>query len=181
LVEGSLRFDFSGVRVARRWDNSSAYLKGVRRLPTTSAADFCVVLEASDTPVILEVTDYRGYRLGVSGSKQVVKSGALVAETVAKVRDSIAGMLWACARSLDAPNDPAVESIVQHVVNRHDGPPKLQVVFWLEDDVLQPHDASVIATKIETGLRSWLRPKVIVTNKRFEKVSKTPLTWLSVT
>lgn len=131
--------------------------------------------------MILEVTDYRGFRLGVGGSKHAISSGALVAETVAKVRDSIAGMLWACARSMDDALDPAVESVVQHVVNRHDGPPKLQVVFWLEDDVLQPHDARVIATKIETGLRSWLRPKVIVTNKRFEKVSKAPLTWLSVT
>lgn len=181
LHEGSLRFDFSGVKVARRWDGSSAYTRGVRQLPTTSAADFCAVLEANDTPVILEVTDYRGYRLGRGGSKQALSSGDLIAETVAKVRDSVAGMLWACARSLDGAGDPAVESVVRHFVNRHDGHPKLQVIFWLEDDALPPHEASTITTKIEAGLRPWLRPKVIVTNKRLEKEGKMPLAWLSVT
>jgi hypothetical protein len=181
LTEGSLRFAFSGVKVARRWDGTSAYMRGVRRLSTTAAADFCAVLEQNDTPVLVEVTDYRGYRLGVGGSKQVQSSGALIAETVAKVRDSIAGMLWACARSLDAAGDPTVESVVRHIINRHDGPPKLQVVFWLEDDVLQPHEAGTIATQVEAGLRHWLRPKVIVTNKRIEKMARVPLAWLSVT
>lgn len=181
LTEGSLRFSFSGVKTVRRWDGSSAYTQGIRRLSTTAAADFCAILEQNDAPVILEVTDYRGYRLGVGGSKQAQTSGALVAETVAKIRDSVAGMLWACTRSLDAAGDPAVESIVRHIVNRHDGPPKLQVVFWLEDDVLQPHEAATLATQVEAGLRHWLRPKVIVTNKRIEKLSKVPLPWLSVT
>lgn len=181
LTEGSLRFAFSGVKTVRRWDGSSAYRQGIRRLSTTAAADFCAILEQNDAPVILEVTDYRGYRLGASGSKQAQTSGALVAETVAKIRDSVAGMLWACARSLDAAGDPAVESIVRHIVNRHDGPPRLLVVFWLEDDVLQPHEAATLATLVEASLRHWLRPKVIVTNKRIEKLSKVPLPWLSVT
>lgn len=180
LVEGSLRFDFSGVRVARRWDRSSAYERGVRRLPTAAAADFCAILEADNAPVIVEVTDYRGYRLGTGGSKLAISSGALIAETVAKVRDSVAGMVWACGRSLDAAADPVVESVVQHVVNRHDGPPKLQVVFWLEDDALRPQEASTITKQIEAGLKPWLRPKVIVTNKRLEKLTTTPLPWLSV-
>jgi hypothetical protein len=181
LTEGSLRFAFSGVRIARRWDGSSAYKQGLRRLSTTAAADFCAILEQNDTPVLIEVTDYRGYRLGRSGSKHAQSSGALIAETVAKVRDSVAGMLWACARSLDAATDPAVESVVRHIVNRHDGPPRLQVVFWLEDDVLQPQEASTIANQIEAGLRHWLRPKVIVTNKRIEQMARAPLAWLSVT
>ena len=88
---------------------------------------------------------------------------------------------WACDRLLDVDCEPAVESVVRHVVNRHDGPPRLQVIFGLEDDRLQPHEASTIARKIEAGLGKWLRPKVTVTNKRIEKVTKTPLAWLSVT
>jgi hypothetical protein len=181
LVEGSLRFAFSRVRVARRWDGSSAYQQGVRRLRGTSAADFCAILEENNSPVIVEVTDYRGYRLGSGGSRQALLSGDLVDETVAKIRDSVAGMVWACARSLDAASEPAVELIVQHVVNRHDGHPRLQVVFWLEDDVLQPQEAGVLAKKIEASLRPWLRPKIIVTNKRLEGLTATPLAWLSVT
>jgi len=64
---------------------------------STIARDLCcgplAVLETSDTPVIVEVADDRGYRLGAGGSKQAPSSGALIAETVAKVRDSVAGML----------------------------------------------------------------------------------------
>ena len=40
LLEGNLRFEFLRVKVARRWDHSSAYERGVKRLPETSAADF---------------------------------------------------------------------------------------------------------------------------------------------
>jgi hypothetical protein len=181
LVEGTLRFDFISVKLARRWDGSAAYRNGIRRLPTSSAVDFCIILEAEDAPVVLEVTDYRGYRLGETGSKQALSSGALIDEVVAKVRDSVAGMLWACDRSLDAAGDPRIELVTQHLINRQDGPPRLLVVFWLEDDVLQPTEASTIARQIERRLRPWLRSKVIVTNKRLEKASSTPLPWLTVT
>ena len=180
LTEGSLKFLFSDVRVARRWDGSAAYTNGVRKLSATSAADFCAVL-ANDGPVLVEVTDYRGHRLGSGGSRSAIRSGALVDETVAKIRDSVVGILWACARSLDATGDEPVESVAQHLVNRHDGPPKLLVVFWLEDDSLDAQSASVIAQKISTGLRHWLRPKIIVTNKRLESMTSTPLAWLTVT
>lgn len=181
LTEGRLRFDFTRVRIARRWDGSTAYTRGVRRLLATSAADFCAILEDNDTPAIVEVTDYRGYRLGAGGSREAQSSGTLIAETVAKIRDSVAGMVWACARSLDAAGDPAVEEVVRHLVNRQDGPPRLQVIFWIEDDVLQAQEASTIAAKVEAGLRPWLRPKVIVTNKRIERATRAPLPWLSVT
>jgi len=62
LTEGTLHLSFSGVKTVRRWDGSSAYTQGIRRLSTTAAADFCAVLEHNDAPVLLEVTDYRGYR-----------------------------------------------------------------------------------------------------------------------
>jgi hypothetical protein len=179
--EGKLRFDFSGVRIVRRWDKSAAYENGLRKLSTAGAVDFCAILQAQDAPVVLEVTDYRGYRLGGKGSKHALSSGQLIEETATKVRDSIAGMLWACARSLDTANDPRIELVTQHLVNRQDGPPRLLVVFWLEEDSLQPMEASTIAQQVERRLRPWLRPKVIVTNKRLEKASSTPLPWLTVT
>src|SRR5258706_15749413 len=94
ITEGSLQFDFDHVRMVRKWDGSSAYVRGIRRLATSSAADFLVILEADSTPVILEVTDYRGYRLGQGGSRAALTSGDLINEVVSKVRDSVAGLLW---------------------------------------------------------------------------------------
>lgn len=183
LTEQALSFRFSGARIARRWDGSRAYLHGLARTGTmrppegTKATDFCAVLERADRPVLMEVTNYR---LAHGGSRTVIGSGALARETADKLRDSVAGIVWASRRGLDAASESPIEEVARRLTNRAGSHPKLLAVLWLEDPRLDVFLARNLEQQIEREIRSHLQAKVVVTNRALQGRVADPFDWLAV-
>lgn len=165
--ERDLRFTFNVARLVR-WDGHVAFRSGVGQVQTSRAADLCVVLN-DGTAVVFEVTDYRGHRVA---ARRAVGSGQLVDETAEKVRDSLAGLIWAAFRPLG--QEPWFDSLVGSFVNRRRS--KLTVVLWVEG--VDAAVASVLGVEIESRLSPAILAKVIVTNRALEAGSRHSLDWV---
>jgi hypothetical protein len=167
--EGSLRFAFDDEWRGLKWDREPAYLAGIQRLPGTKAVDFVGVRQSR--PWFIEITDFRSRRIE---TKHQLTTGQLVDEVVCKVRDTLAGLVWACGR---APHDERMLALLSSaLVNRHE---KVPVVVWLEGDrVPDPAQRSTLKREIERRLR-WLNPKVLVTCRSLAE--EAPLPGITVT
>lgn len=168
-VENGLRFAFDDDWQVLKWDEHRAYLDGLQKIPGTTAVDFFGLYIGA--PWFIEVKDFRGYRIE---NKNRLSSGDLAKEVACKVRDTLAAMAWACART---PIDPGeLARFLRALVNRAE---KVPVVLWLEEDRLAaPVSASVLAEAIKLEL-AWLNAKVIVANRKL--VRERPIHGLAVT
>lgn len=153
--EGDLQFAFDDGWNVLKWDAHGAYIDGLQRFSGTKAVDFFGLYLGA--PWFIEVKDFRGHRIA---NKDRLKSGELAREIAEKVRDTIAGMVWACNRApLDAGQ---VSKFVEPILDRS---AKLFVVLWLEEDrPADPAAASMLQEKIRREL-SWLNPRVLVANR----------------
>lgn len=169
IDEGRLRFAFDDEWVGVKWDRHPAYAEGIQRLPGTKAVDFVGIRQSR--PWFLEVTDFRDHRIE---TKHQLTTGQLVDEVVCKVRDTLAGLVWACGRSTD--DERVLAQLVGALANRNE---KVPVVLWLEGDrVPDPAQRSALKREIERRLR-WLNPKVLVTCRSL--ATDSPLPGLTVT
>lgn len=172
FYEGDLELRFPDEARVLRWDADAAYLRGLQRRANTKAVDFCL-LTPTGQPVLLELSDLRGYRIE---NKAHLVSGGMALEVAQKVRDSLSGMIWACERGLT--EFDRFERLVHRFVNRAQ---KLRVVLWLEEDHSpDPGSADALGSAIRGRLRSWLNAQVIVTSRELEQQTNHPLEWLEV-
>jgi hypothetical protein len=156
VIESRLefRFDDSWLHMCK-WDDSPAFQEGLKKLQTSAAVDF-VGLHGSE-PYFIEVKNFRDHRIA---NKRRLTSGELVAEVADKVRDSLAGLVWAMERRCQTPD---LAALVRHVFAARS---KCKVVLWLEEDPQpRPADRSMLAEAIKRRLR-WLEPHVAVISRR---------------
>jgi hypothetical protein len=153
--EGDLRFTFDEDWRVLKWDGHGAYLGGLQLFQGTKAVDFFGLYIGA--PWFIEVKDFRGYRIQ---NKERLTGGELAREVASKVRDTLAGKIWACDRApLD---DCELRDFVRPLVNRGQ---KVPVVLWLEEDrAPDPPAASALAEAIKREL-AWLNPRVIVLSR----------------
>ncbi|AKT38729.1 hypothetical protein [Chondromyces crocatus] len=162
-------FDDEAWRILK-WDAHHAYVDGFGRLRETKAIDFFGPYLDS-RPWLIEVKDFRASRIE---NKTRLSSGDLAREVAAKVRDTVAGMVWACDRPLL--DDGQLRTFVEPLVARAG---KVAVVLWLEEDrPASPAAASALAEAIKRELR-WLNPKVVVLNRELARTN--PIQGLVVT
>ncbi len=166
--EGALRFIFDENWHVLKWDAHRAFLSGIHKLEGSKAVDFLGV--HVEDPMFIEVKDFRGYH---HENKERLSTGDLVREVAAKVRDSLAGLIWACDR--DELDEGELRLLVEKLMCRG---VKVRVVLLLEEDrALTPPSASALGESIRRGLK-WLNPKVIVASQSL--LADKPLSGLSV-
>jgi hypothetical protein len=165
FTEGALEVEIADVFAWVRWDQAAAYRQGLQKMTGTKAVEAIVVHDDGDA-LYLEIKDFRRHRIA---NKRRLTSGELVAEVAAKVRDSLAGLVWSCGRTFAGEDHT-------RLVQRLRTATKPLVVLWLEDDVpARPADAATLAAAIRSTLRPWLNARVIVTSTRLEAESRVPL------
>jgi hypothetical protein len=152
--EGFVRFTFGRDWNVIKWDGEPAYRKGIGALADTRAVDFVALLRSE--PWLIEVKDFRDHRIENKGK---LSSGLLARQVAEKVRDTLAGMLWACGRKAIDPGH--MPTFVHRFINREK---KLPVVLWLDEDIPPtPAYASNLAESLRKEL-IWLNAHVIVTS-----------------
>ena len=172
FTEDNLELRFPDDAEVMHRDVDAAYHQGLRRRAGTKAVDFGFLTPAGH-PVLLEVSDLRGYRIE---NKSHLARGGMAQEVAQKVRDSLAGMIWACERDLTAFD--RFERLVYRFVNRER---KLKIVLWLEEDrPADPGSADALRSAIGGRLRSGLNAQVVVTSRELEQQTAHPLGWLEV-
>lgn len=167
--ESRLRFVFGDAwSLVIKWDDHSSFKNGLCKFGETKGIDFLGVLLGE--PKFIEVKNFCGYRIQ---NKRRLSSGELVREVGAKVRDSIASLVWVQGRAHLHASD--VEQFIQTMFGWKG---KVSVVLWLEDDQpLTPAEASQMENQLRRELR-WLNPKVVVTCRAL--VERQPLPELAV-
>lgn len=157
-VENNLRFVFDDGWTVLKWDEHRAYVDGLQPHQGTKAVDF-VGLRLQATPWFIEVKDPRGHRIEY---KPQLADGSLVKAVAEKVRDTIAGLVWAHQRALLGRDElmPFVRALFQREPRA-----RAFVVLWLEQDrPLRPDEATALQDALKREL-SWLNPKVLVVNR----------------
>lgn len=164
FIESRLCFEFGAPwNPVVHWDAHPAYRRGLHGYQSTAAVDFLALY--GSCPTLIEVKNFRDYRIE---NKSKFSSGSLAKDVADKVRDTIAGAVWA----RDRPHDErTLGQILRHVF----GPKtRYDVVLWLEEDLeREPAEREALVQRIEQRLR-WLNPHVIIRNRA------TPLPGLSV-
>lgn len=155
IPEEDLRFDFGEPwSVVIKWDEHPAFVHGLRRQQSTRGVDFFGLCGAD--PYFIEVKDFRRYRIENKGR---LNSGDLAAEVSCKVRDTLAGAVWACGRAGD---DPQIGTVLRHVFASR---VKCRVALWLEEDLpREPASRGWLEDQIKRHLR-WLNPHVRVLSR----------------
>jgi hypothetical protein len=163
IVEGALEFTFPNSWHVIQYDKHPDYKK-IECLDGTKAVDFVVVhREKSETLYLIEVKDFRGYRIK---NKARLSDGKLAMEVGHKVRDTLAGIIGGYRGGNDTDWKPVMEQLAAL------GRP-IKVVLWLEEDaraVSRPprrgkQQHSVVIDDLKKRLR-WLTTKVFVASLR---------------
>ena len=164
VTEGAIVLELDAARCLK-WDDHPAFAQGVKRLGHTKAVDVCAEVDGEGA-VFIELKDFRAAR---AENAERLESGALAREVAHKVRDSLAGLVWACDRGFaDGFDERMVRAFLQK--------PKAFVVLWLEED--RTSDVTVLQSAIRSALKPHIESKVVVTSTLLEKQSETPLPWL---
>lgn len=169
--EQGIELRFLGATVVR-WDAHAAFLRGLQRLTTTKAVDFAL-LAPDERVVLIELKDFRAHRVE---NRRRLTGGELAREVADKVRDTLAGMTWACGRGHA---DRDVLKVTSGFYRRDTKP--LVVVLWLDrDDVAQAAEASTLQKEIARHLRSYVHAKVVVTSLRLREhaLSRVEFGWI---
>lgn len=155
FVESGLQFSFAAPWMhVHQWDRLPAFTEGLGKVQSTRAVDF-IGLHGSDL-YFVEVKSFREHRIE---NKTKFTSGTLAAQIAGKVRDTMAGLVWAMERGHDS---AALAPLLRHVFV---GKSRCRVVFWLEEDRQPgPADRSVLGEAIKQRLR-WLNPHVSVRSR----------------
>ncbi len=173
FTEGRLHFAFDDDWNVVKWDRHVAYTGGIHRLPGTKAVDFVGIHHSK--PYFIEVTDFREHRID---TKHQLTTDQLVDEVADKVRDTLAGVIWACRRPALDQGDLLVP-LVGALVDQRQRSEKAAVIVWLERDAPSSEpELSTLEGRIKQRLR-WLNPKVLVTNRSVAE--RKPLPGLAVT
>lgn len=154
--ESRLTFCFdTSWRIVYQWEELPSFKEGIAKLASAKPVDF-IGLHGSD-PYFIEVKNFCGYRIE---NKRKFTSGTLATDIADKVRDTLAGLVWAMERGHDSAE---LAPLLRQVFSAKS---KCKVVFWLEEDPQShPADRSALAEAIKARL-SWLKPHVIVRSRR---------------
>jgi hypothetical protein len=166
--EGKLRFTFDDGWKILKWDDHGAYHGGLRRFSETKAVDFFGLYNGA--PWFIEVKDFRQHRIE---NKDRLSTGDLAKEVACKVRDTLAGMSWACKR--EPLDQRELSEFLKPLLNRSE---KVPVVLWIEEDRPPP---AAIASALGEAIRQelvWLNPKVRVTSRVLAPISGLTVTSL---
>jgi hypothetical protein len=159
LIEKPLQFVFDDTWWVIKWDHHPAFKAGLTKIGYTQNVDFVAKLVGA--PFLIEVTDF--ITDPKEGERQR-KSGELVKDTAAKVRDTIASLVWACGRTHLHARD--LEQFVRAMFGWKG---KVSVVLWVEGDPgLDPAEALSLTEELRNELR-WLNPNVLVTSRLLEE------------
>lgn len=169
--ESRLRFEFGDEwSLVFKWDDHDAHVHGLRKFNGTKAVDFVGLHVHGDEPWFIEVKNFSKYRIE---NKRRLDSGELFKEVAAKVRASIASLVWACGR--DERRAADVERFVRAMLAWKG---KVPVILWLEDELLTPEKASKYRDLLQREL-GWLNAHVRVMSR--ELAVKRPLPGVFVT
>jgi hypothetical protein len=166
IEEGALMLEIDSDRVLK-WDEDKAFVEGLKRREGTKAVDICADVDGEDS-VYLELKDFRASAIENKGR---LRSNELAREVAEKVRDTLAGLVWACGRGLGEP-------FHEQLTRRYLETPKALVVLWLEEDGVDIGGANALQDRIRAELKPHIEARVIVTSSLLEKRSNRPLGWL---
>jgi hypothetical protein len=171
ITERHLEFTFGDAWNVLRYDNEDERADGkktghpfyrdqVSRLEGAKAVDF-VGTHGGDTAYLVEVKDFRGYRIR---NKRRITTNELATEIAQKVRDTLAGLV-AAKRNHPAPG--VLGSVAAMLMN-----PKrtIRIVLWLEDDLSHRNlmqwkaEQAVLTDKIKTRI-GWFSSRVLVVDQ----------------
>jgi hypothetical protein len=167
--EGDLELTFDETAwVVVKWDDHPAFQRGLRRQSGTKAIDVAGVL-LEDEPWFFELKDFRGARVENKGRFD----GPLAEEVAGKVRDTMAGVLWAVEREHE---DDSVRRVAKATLARSG---RLTVVLWVEDDT---GPTAAVASALQLAIKRRLRfanAHVLVTSRTLEDPAR-PIPGLEV-
>jgi hypothetical protein len=165
FVEGHLEFKFSDQWHVIKYDGHRDYRRIVKR-DGTKAVDFVAVHGTQPSILyLIEVTDYRGYRIE---EKKRISDGTLAREVAEKVRDTIAGIVGGLQNGNAEDWGIVMERLATPV-------PPIRVVLWLEEDAIPrptgraKNQRSVLIDALEKRLR-WLTTRVVVTSIDYHSI-----------
>ncbi len=162
-IEQRLEFEFQSGWKAVKWDDDAAFRKGLARCSDAKAIDVLATY-GEHTPYLIEVKDPRGYKIQYRDAMTADELAALVA---AKVRDTIAGLVYAQDRE-------KTDHVLVHLKSLlRDRTTRPWVILWLEGIEADPPFATTLTSLIEKKL-SWLKPKVWVTSRKLWKGRELP-------
>jgi len=150
-----------------KWDEHPAFVDGFQALQNTTAVDV-VASVTGEGPVFIELKDFRAAAIA---NKKKFTSGSLAREIAANVRDTLAGLVWACGRGI---SETFHEGLTREFLERR----KAHVILWLETDGFEIAGTLALQDAIRTALKPHIEAKVTVTSTLIEKRSASPLTWL---
>lgn len=163
FTESRLVFRFDDEWAVEQWDAQPAYRAAgaFGSLPGTAACDF-IGWHTSDRFFFFEVKNFTDHH---HDNVERVRGGELALEAASKVRDTMAGMVWARGRDFDrAPLTALLDKGLDALVG--DGSSRVRVVLWVEDrPALSPIAASALATDLKRHLKRWFKiQRVLVTS-----------------
>jgi hypothetical protein len=154
--EQKLRFVFDDSWSVVKYDDHPDYQDRIRRLDETKALDF-VAVYANEVLYLIEVKDFRGYRIK---NRPRVRDAELALEVGQKVRDTIAGIVAAHHRGNTTDWGQAVKRLGANAA-------PVRVLLWLEQDLppgprgRRMNELSVLIDALKQRL-DWLTPRVLV-------------------
>lgn len=156
--EQYLRFEFDDEWQVTKYDSHRDYQK-IQEQTGAKGVDFVGLTPTDgDRLYLVEVKDFRGYRIE---NKRRVKDSQLALEVAQKVRDTLAGIVGAYRAS----SEPEVwQAYARYLAN---AAPPLYVVLWLEEDLSHtPQERSrqkksILGNQLKQRLK-WLTTRVLV-------------------
>jgi hypothetical protein len=156
IQEGFLEFTFDATwSQAFKWDEATEYVDGLQTRQGTRAVDIVGVRNA-DELWLIEIKDLRGHR--IEDRNRRTESFDEITRT--KVRDTIAGILWAVQRFKP---DRCLQLGRVVRARKAAGSGSILVVLWCEG--IDEASADAFTAKLKEALR-WLDAKVLVTDRR---------------
>lgn len=181
IVEKRLLFEFGpSWQHVQKYDEQPVHVRGLQRMKGTIVCKNCeenarcdrckseleigtkavdIVASHGDQVYLIEVKDFRGYRVE---NKKRLRDGDLAFEVARKVRDTVAGLVGA----LHTGDAAAWRPLVTHIFKKAP-----TVVLWLEEDISQKrirergHPAMPVAERLRAYLR-WLTTDVRIVNQQ---------------
>jgi hypothetical protein len=160
LDEESLHFEFDDTWQVVQYDAEPILQQGIKKVQGTHDVDF-VALRAGKQLFLIEVKDFRGYRIQ---NKERISNGELADLVAQKVRDTVAALVGAQRCS---PDNETWRDLARALQPGHG----VRVVLWLEEDppsgrgdIRAISRRSILQKDIEKRL-SWLDVRAVVESR----------------
>ncbi|MDP3207882.1 MAG: hypothetical protein Q8M65_01930 [Rhodoglobus sp.] len=162
FIESRLEFTFDDNWRVEKWDSQPAYrdARAFGASDGTRACDF-IGHHASGGAFLIEVKNFTGDH---HGNRDRVPSGEMLNESAGKVRDTLAGAIWARGRQYDTdPLSSLISTTLDGLIRKV---PELAVVVWIEGrPQLRAQSALALQTELAWRLSRWFKIRnVVVTN-----------------